>query len=154
MGRVAGTIGAESEIHATHVAANRMFHAAEHDRVGGRVGFVDLSLEEGSRITALAMRRDLRLVAAGSIDPTGGARTDVLVARMAFDGTLDTTFDGNGRARYPINADGDTLDTPAAIALSGERPVIVGKVYNNLTPSWHTGVLRLSSDLIFRHGME
>lgn len=120
----------------------------------GTDGFVDLSLEEGSRITTLAMRRDLRLVAAGWIDPNGAGRTDFLVARMAFDGTLDTTFDGNGRARYPINADGDTLDTPAAMVLSGERPVIAGKVYNNNTPSYHTGVLRLSSDLIFADGFD
>ena len=73
---------------------------------------------------------------------------------MAFDGTLDASFDGNGRARYPINANGDTVDTTAAMVLSGERPVIAGKLYNNITPSWHTGVLRLSSDLIFRHGFE
>ena len=120
----------------------------------GSAGFVDLSLEEGSRITALAMRRDQRLVAAGWIDPNGAGRSDFLVARMAFDGTPDSSFDGNGRARYPINADGDTFDTPTAMVLSGERPVIVGKVYNNNTPSYHSGVLRLSSDLVFRHGFE
>ncbi len=120
----------------------------------GDDGLVDLSLEEGSRITTLAMRSDLRLVAAGWIDPNGVGRSDFLVARMAFDGTPDTTFDGNGRARYPINADGDTLDTPAAMVLSGERPVIAGRLYNINTPSYHTGVLRLSSDLIFRSGFE
>lgn len=120
----------------------------------GNDGFVDLSLEEGSRITTLAMRRDLRLVAAGWIDPNGVGRSDFLVARMAFDGTPDATFDGNGRARYPMNADGDTFDTPTAMVLSGERPVIAGTLYNNTTPSHHTGVLRLSSDLVFRHGFE
>ncbi len=120
----------------------------------GDDGFVDLSLEEGSRITALAMRRDLRLVAAGWIDPNGAGRSDFLVARMAFDGTPDADFDGNGRARYPINADGDTFDTPSAMVLSGERPVIAGTLYNNTTPSYHAGVLRLSSDLVFRHGFE
>lgn len=120
----------------------------------GNNGFVDLSFEEGSRITALAMRRDLRLVAAGWIDPNGSGVADFLVVRMAFDGTLDATFDGNGRVRYPINADGDTFDTPTAMVLSGERPVIAGKLVNNTTPSVHTGVLRLSSDLIFRHGFE
>jgi len=120
----------------------------------GNNGFVDLSLEEGSRISTLAMRSDQRLVAAGWIDPNGTAKTDFLVARMAFDGTPDTTFDGNGRARYPMNADGDTFDTPAAMVLSGERPVIAGTLYNNTTPSYHTGVLRLSSDLIFRDGFQ
>ena len=120
----------------------------------GDAGFVDLSLEEGSQITALAMRSDLRLVAAGWIDPNGVGRSDFLVARMAFDGTPDASFDVNGRARYPINADGDTFDTPTAMVLSGERPVIAGTLFNNNTPSHHAGVLRLSSDLIFRHGFE
>ena len=120
----------------------------------GNNGFVDLSLEEGSRITTLAMRSDLRLVAAGWIDPNGTGRSDFLVARMAFDGTLDATFDGNGRARYPIDADDDTFDTPTAMVLSGERPVIAGTLYNNNTPSYHAGVLRLSSDLIFRYDFE
>ena len=120
----------------------------------GDEGFVDLSLEEGTRLTTLAMRRDRRLVAAGSIDPNGVGVGDFLVARMHFDGALDTTFDGNGRARYPMNADGDTFDTPTAMVLSGERPVIAGTLYNNQTPSHHVGVLRLQSDALFADGFD
>lgn len=70
----------------------------------GDNGFVDLTREEGSSITALAMRGDQRLVAAGFIDPNGsGTGTDLFVTRMDFDGHLDTNFDHDGVARYPID---------------------------------------------------
>ena len=117
-------------------------------------GFLDLSREEGSHIAALAMRRDRRLVAAGWIDPNGVGVGDFFVARASFDGALDSTFDGNGVERYPMNADGDTFDTPAAMALSGERPVIAGKLYGSGAGSHHSGVLRLQSDALFADGFD
>jgi len=117
-------------------------------------GFLDLSREEGAHVTTLAMRRDLRLVVAGSVDPNGAGVGDFLVARADFDGVLDPTFDGNGLARYPMNADGDTIDTPTAMTLSGERPVIAGKLYGSSTGSYHTGVLRLQSDALFADGFD
>jgi uncharacterized delta-60 repeat protein len=117
-------------------------------------GFFDLSREEGARITTLAMRRDRRLVAAGWIDPNGAGVSDFYVARLTFDGTLDPAFDGNGVARYPMNADGDTYDTPTAMVLSGERPVIAGTLINTNTPSYHAGVLRLQSDALYADGFD
>ena len=119
----------------------------------GDDGFVDLSREEGSRITALAMRGDDRLVAAGFIDPNGsGTGTDVYVARMDYGGELDPTFDGNGVARYPLEPVGTTYDSVATMLLSGQRPVIIGAAYNNNLPRSYSAVLRLKSDAIFTDG--
>lgn len=116
-------------------------------------GYVDLSREEGSRITALAMRSDLRLVAAGFIDPNGsGTGTDVYVARMDFSGTLDSTFDGNGVARYPLEPVGTTYDSVATLLLSGQRPIIIGAAFNNNLPRSYSAVMRLKSDAIFTDG--
>jgi uncharacterized delta-60 repeat protein len=121
----------------------------------GDDGFVDLSREEGSRITALAMRDDQRLVAAGFIDPNGsGTGTDLFVARTDFDGSLDSTFDGNGVERYPIDPDGLTYDSVATLLLSAQRPVLVGMAFDNTTPRWYSAVLRLQSDLIFADGLD
>lgn len=121
----------------------------------GDDGYVDLAREEGSRITALAMRRDWRLVAAGFIDPNGsGTGTDLFVARMDFGGALDPTFSGNGVERYPLDPEGLTYDSAAALLLSGERPVIVGTAYDNSTPRWYGTALRLRSDAIFADGLE
>jgi uncharacterized delta-60 repeat protein len=121
----------------------------------GDDGYVDLTREEGSRITALAMRRDRRLVAAGFIDPNGsGTGTDLFVARMDFGGALDPTFSGNGVERYPLDPDGLTHDSVAALLLSAQRPVLVGTAYDNSTPRWYGAALRLQSDAIFADGFE
>ena len=119
----------------------------------GDAGFVDLTREEGSRITALAMRGDQRLVAAGFIDPNGtGTGTDVYVARMDFAGTLDPSFDGNGVARYPLEPVGTTYDSVATLLLSAQRPVIIGAAFNNNLPRTYSAVMRLKSDAIFADG--
>lgn len=121
----------------------------------GDDGFVDLTREEGSRITALAMRGDRRLVAAGFIDPNGsGTGTDLFVARMDFAGVLDPAFSGNGVERYPIDPDGTTYDSVAALLLSAQRPVIVATAFDNTTPRTYNAVLRLQSDAIFADGFE
>ena len=121
----------------------------------GDDGFVDLTREEGSRITALAMRGDRRLVAAGFIDPNGsGTGTDLYVARMDFAGTLDPAFSGNGVERYPIDPNGTSYDSVAALLLSAQRPVIVATAFDNTTPRTYNAVLRLRSDAIFADGVE
>lgn len=120
----------------------------------GSNGYLDLTREQGSRITALAMRNDQRLVASGFIIPNGSSRADLYVARITFGGALDTGFDGNGVARYPIDADGISNDTTAALLLSGQRPVVIAQVYNNTAARYHTAALRLRSDHIFEHGFE
>lgn len=101
----------------------------------GDEGVVDLTREEGSRITALTLREDERLVASGLIDPNGtGTGTDVYVARVEYDGSLDTTFDGDGVARYPLEPVGTTYDSVTAPVLSAQRPVIIGTAFNNTLP--------------------
>lgn len=121
----------------------------------GNYGFVDLTREEGSSITALAMRGDQRLVAAGFIDPNGsGTGTDLFVVRMDLDGHLDSSFDHDGVARYPIDPVGASYDNVATMLLSAQRPVIIGAAYDNLTPGWYSAVLRLQSDSIFADGFE
>ncbi|MEO6690102.1 MAG: hypothetical protein ABIS07_06500 [Dokdonella sp.] len=120
----------------------------------GDNGYVDLSREEGTHIDALAMRDDSRLVAAGTIDPNGTAISQFFAARMAFDGTLDTSFDGNGVARYPFTTPAPTYCRVRAMTLSAQRPVVVGTLEDIATPSWSTGVLRLQSDHLFADGFE
>lgn len=121
----------------------------------GDNGFVDLTREQGSNITTLAMRGDQRLVAAGFIDPNGsGTGTDLFVARMDIDGHLDTSFDHDGVARYTIDPVGTSYDQVATMLLSAQRPVIIGAAYDNLTPGWYSAVLRLQSDRIFANGFD
>ena len=122
----------------------------------GDSGLVVLQYEDGSAITALAVRQDRRIVAAGWIDPTGADTRNFFAARMHFNGVLDSTFDGNGVNRYTFSAGTADVQVATAMTLSGERPVIAGL----LTPpgpfpdAYTLGVLRLQSDAIFRDGVD
>ena len=117
----------------------------------GDSGLVLLQYEEGTNISALAIRRDRRITAAGWIDPNGADTRDFFAARTFFNGVLDDTFDGNGINRYVFDYADGTIDEPVAMVLSGERPVIAGPLAlpDAFPDAFATGVLRLQSDLIF-----
>lgn len=116
----------------------------------GTNGFTDLTRDEGTRISALAVRADDTVTAAGWIDRAGAAEYDFFVARTLFDGTLDATFDGNGVRSVPFDLTTNSHDRATAMTLSAQRPVIVGNVVNLFGPEpYNTAVLRMKSDLIF-----
>jgi uncharacterized delta-60 repeat protein len=120
----------------------------------GDGGFVVLQYEEGTHITALAIRRDRRITAAGWIDPDGIDTRDFLVARTHFTGALDSSFDGNGVNRYAFDFAPNSEDEPSAMILSGERPMVVGLLTLPDSDEFATGVLRLQSDAIFEDGFD
>jgi len=110
-------------------------------------GVREMTREDGTRIDAIAARSDGRLVAAGRIDHTGGS-ADFFVARLRANGSYDTSFDGNGVARYEITA---THDDVEAMTLAAGKPVIAGHTYQT---NASVAVLRLQSDLIFADGVQ
>jgi len=89
-------------------------------------GFPDLSLEEGSTITALAVTSDDKIVAAGPIDANGSQAGGFLVARLLPTGAFDNSFDGNGVNRIEFDLLANAEDTPLALALWGGKPVVAG----------------------------
>jgi uncharacterized delta-60 repeat protein len=124
------------------------------DTTFGEDGFVDLTRAEGSNVSALAIRHDRRITAAGWVDPNGAAESYFLAARTLSDGTLDTDFDGNGARQIAMPIDTNTHARAYAIALSGERPVIAGSLYDGIGAQFASGVLRLQSDAIFADGLD
>lgn len=112
----------------------------------GNFGLRELSRDDGSKISALALRSDSRLVAAGWIDNGGH---DFYVARLQPLGAFDNDFAGNGVARYALSTNSDEAQ---AMLLSAGKPVIAGRA----VVSGGTGIaiLRLQSDLIFSDGMD
>jgi uncharacterized delta-60 repeat protein len=134
----------------------RMRHDGTLDTDFGDDDVVVLQYEEGSNITALAIRRDRRIIAAGWIDPDGADTRDFFAARTDSSGVLDDSFDGNGVNRYAFGFATNGEDVPAAMVLSGERPVIAGLLTNPAPdPSeFASGVLRLQSDAIFEDGFD
>jgi len=74
---------------------------------------------------ALAQQADGKLLVAGYA--TNGAEYDFALARYTASGSLDTTFDGDGRVVTDINAD----DQGHAIAVAGDGTILVaGWSYN------------------------
>lgn len=106
-------------------------------------GLRPLDLENGTRIDALAVRGDGRVLATGMIQPTGGG-TDVLVARLRANGSLDPGFDGNGVVRFAV---GTGADVASAIGFSSGKPVIAG--YAERGGDFDAFALRLQSDFLF-----
>lgn len=130
-----------------HTALIRLIADGSFDSSYGVAGLRDLTRDEGSKILALAMRSDRRLVAAGVIQYMGGF--DFYVARTKPAGSLDSTFDGNGVARYALSTSEDKAE---AIVLSAGKPLIAGRTY--VSGGVGVSILRLQSDLIFTDGVD
>lgn len=137
----------DEDMDSTRAGIVRVRENGTLDTTFGIAGLRPLDLEGGVFINALTVRSDRRIIATGSINHNGVS--DVLVARLRSNGSLDPGFDGNGVARYSVDPQGG----PAyAITLDAGRPVIAG--YARRDDSWDGFALRLQSDLIFADGVE
>jgi len=125
----------------------RVLPNGTQDTTYGDVGVRDLTRDDGSRILAVAMRSDRRLVAAGWIRNEDD--NDFYVTRTLPDGALDNTFDGNGVARYALSTSSDEAQ---AMLLYAGKPLIAGRTY--VSGGVGVSILRLQSDLIFTDGVD
>lgn len=117
----------------------------------GTAGILDLDIEEGSRIEAVAFQSDGRVVAAGTIDANGSQTGGFLLARVA-DGALDSSYDGNGLKRVEFDLATDARDSAHALTLSGGRLLAVGSAANSLDLDF--AVVRTDNASIFTDGFE
>ena len=117
----------------------------------GTAGVLDLDLEEGSRVQAVAFQSDGRLVAAGTIDANGTQAGGFLLARVA-DGALDPSYDGNGLKRVEFDRATDALDSANALTLSGGRLLVVGSATDSL--DFDFALVRTANASIFTDGFE
>ena len=87
----------------------------------------------------LAIQTDGRIVLAGVAtdgDPSSPAGSDALVARLNTNGTLDTSFDGDGVAYRPATANKDTFNKfepfPGAYGIAlGGSDILIGGFFDN-----------------------
>ncbi len=121
----------------------------------GFAGFTNLTLEEGAWILDLALQSDGRLVAVGVIDANGAQEAGFYLARLLPDGSLDTSFDDNGVARYEFDLSVSGRDLANAVTLSGGKAVVVGVVEKDDSQlGGAIGILRTKSDLVFTDAFE
>ena len=100
---------------------------------------------------ALALQSDGKIVAVGRIDGNGAQLGGFFLARTLADGTLDTTFDGNGVKRVEFDRTTNAFDEGYVAAFSGGRLVAAGRS-TAILPEDHFALLRTTSDLIFMDG--
>jgi uncharacterized delta-60 repeat protein len=72
--------------------------------------------------TDAAVQKDGKTVVVGFVDAGGGTRR-FAVARLNFDGTPDTSFDGDGLVVVPVGDIGDARAT--AVAVQGDGKIVV-----------------------------
>jgi uncharacterized delta-60 repeat protein len=76
---------------------------------------------------AIAVQPDGKILVAGSANTDPG-EPDFAVARLNPDGSLDPTFDGDGRQSIPFNLGGDNRDEALAIALLPDGRILIAGV--------------------------
>jgi len=123
------------------------------DVLFGTSGFVELDLEEGTRIDAVAFESGGRIVAVGAIDANGSQQGGFFLARLLADGTLDASFDGNGVKRVEIDRGPDERDAALVLTLSGGRLVAAGFA-RGTAPGEAFAVVRTTNALVFADGFE
>jgi uncharacterized delta-60 repeat protein len=132
----------------------RVTGAGLFDPEFGDAGFVDLSTyDEGTYLYDVKLQSDGKIVAIGEIDGNGTQAGGFFLARTLADGTLDTTFDGNGVKRVEFDRTTDALDEGYVAGFSGGRLVVAGRS-TAILPEDHFALLRTESELIFSDGFE
>ena len=90
----------------------------------------------------LALQSDGKIVLAGELD------NRIALVRLTADGTLDTSFNGNGKVLTQINADPATEDDYATDVIQQQdgRLVVVGKSYNPALERNEFAIIRYNSN--------
>lgn len=100
---------------------------------------VSMTFEDGAR--AVAVQADGKIVAVGYVD-SGNGNYDFAVARYNTDGSLDTTFDGDGIAITAISAGRDEAH---AVAIQPDGQIVVAGVTSSNTTGTDFVVARYNS---------
>ncbi len=103
--------------------------------------------------TAIAVQTDGKAVIAGNHCDDQCQNMDVGVARLADDGTLDPTFDGDGLNLVAFDLGESNADLAANITLPDGRP-LVGVTAKLDSTHYVPALFRLWNPLIFRDGFE
>ena len=102
-------------------------------------GTIDFSSDENA--TAVALQGDGKIVTAGSVKLVGSSNAtnwDFVVFRYNTDGSLDTSFDGDGKVTTPISDEFNSFDYARSVAIQTDGKIIAaggsgGSLVGNFT---------------------
>ena len=122
------------------------------DEEFGDGGMVTLDFEEGAVLQEIRLQSDRKIVGVGSVNAVGSQPEGFLLVRLLADGTLDSTFDDNGRKHVEFDLEPAGRDYATAMTLSGGRIVAVGAAL--IGQAGNLALVRTSNTLVFTDGFE
>jgi len=113
---------------------------------GGGAGTVCYAPATASPFAAasdLALLSDGSILIAGEATHVGGSGLDMVVARLAPGGALDTTFGTNGWAFVAFDQGGQLNDVAIALAVDASGRIVLSGFFEGIGGSYTSGVARL-----------
>jgi uncharacterized delta-60 repeat protein len=105
---------------------------------GNGVAVATISNLSEERHGAAALQPDGKIVVVGQTDnETNNASFDWAIVRFNFDGSLDTTFDGDGKVVFPM---GGSAELARSVAIQLDGKIVVSGVSNNGTDNDFTTI--------------
>lgn len=100
------------------------------DNSFGSGGIVNVAFNgQNDAARGVAIQADGKIVVAGDTGSAGGTHQDFAVARLNTDGTLDNTFDGDGKLTTTFS--GSTSNFPRSVLVQPDGKIVVSGKANN-----------------------
>jgi uncharacterized delta-60 repeat protein len=123
---LAGTV--DVGVGTTDIGVVRLNSNSTNDTTFGSGGKVTIAFDIGGENVDIgldvALQQDGKIVVVGAAEATN-SWMDFAIARLETDGTLDTTFDGDGKATVTFDLGGDEDDWAYAVALNPDGKIVV-----------------------------
>lgn len=112
--------------------------------IGGKV-ITDFDSGSSDQTLALALQPDGKIVAAGVTFNGGPTNSDFAIARYNVNGSLDTSFNSNGKIVANFGGGSDDTATGVAIDSSG-KIIVVGNTRPTVSSAFLIGCIRFNPD--------
>ena len=119
--------------------------AGDLDSTFGTAGRVTVPLPNGAVAAAAAVQNDGKIVVVGTTNwYGGGSNFDVIAVRLNANGTLDSTFDGDGIAVLDYGSD---ISSAAAVCITAAGKILIaGDTAGSPSFDYQTALIRLNAD--------
>lgn len=127
----------------------RLNSNSTNDSTFGTLGKVLIAFDGGGEDvdigTDVALQKDGKIVVVGAAE-AANSKMDFAIARINSDGTLDSTFDGDGKTTVAYDLGGDWEDRVYAVALNPDGKIVVGGHVDGPNGDRDFGIARLDTN--------